>query len=119
LDICVAKISGLSGLKYLDKVVDANNPAEKQEDREAVTFDGPMDSVYLDAPEHVQLDVGTGAAISIDAKGWPDVVVWNPHEGMACYKSFCCVENACFKPQSVAPGESWRAETEMDTVDLA
>ena len=60
-----------------------------------------------------------GAAISIDAKGWPDVVVWNPHEGMACYKSFCCVENACFKPQSVAPGESWRAETEMDTVDLA
>ena len=89
LDIGVAKISGLSGLKYLDKVlhalrlplaaadrdssrpafdecygglqvVDANNPAEKQEHREVVSLDGPMDSLYLDAPEHVQLDVGTG-----------------------------------------------------------
>lgn len=43
------------------QVADANNPAKKTEDREAISFDGPMDSVYLDAGEHVQLDVGTGA----------------------------------------------------------
>ena len=61
---------------------------------------------------------GAGAAIAIDAKGWPDVVVWNPHTDMDCYKSFCCVENASFKPQSVAPGDSWRAQTEMEVVDL-
>ena len=42
------------------QTVDANNPTQKVEDREEVSFDGPMDSVYLDAPEHVQLDVGTG-----------------------------------------------------------
>jgi len=63
--------------------------------------------------------VAAGAAITIDAKGWPDVVVWNPHTEMESYKSFCCVENAVFKPQSVAPGESWRAQTDMDIVDLA
>ncbi len=46
---------------YCDKqVVDANNPAEKKEDRDAVNFEGPTDSVYLKAPEHVELDVGTG-----------------------------------------------------------
>jgi len=38
-----------------------NNPVEKVEDRDAISFDGPMDSVYLNAPEHVELDVGTGA----------------------------------------------------------
>ena len=38
-----------------------DDPAKKTEDREAISFDGPMDSVYLGAPEHVQLDVGTGA----------------------------------------------------------
>ena len=42
------------------QVVDANNPAEKKEDRDAVNFEGPTDSVYLGAPEHVELDVGTG-----------------------------------------------------------
>ena len=44
------------------KVVDANNPAEKTEDRDVLSFEGPTDSVYLGAPEHVELDVGTGAA---------------------------------------------------------
>ena len=44
----------------MTKVVDANNPAEKKEDRDAVNFEGPTDSVYLGAPEHVELDVGTG-----------------------------------------------------------
>ena len=42
------------------QVVDANKPAEKQEERDLVSFEGPTDSVYLGAPEHVELDVGTG-----------------------------------------------------------
>ena len=37
---------------------------------------------------------------------------------MDCYKQFVCVENATFKPITVAPGDSWRAQTEMDIVDL-
>jgi Aldose 1-epimerase len=39
---------------------DANSPPEVQEEREAVDFTGPVDSVYLDAPGYVELDVGTG-----------------------------------------------------------
>ena len=30
----------------------------------------------------------TGAAIAIDAKSWPDVVVWSPWTSMDCYKHF-------------------------------
>jgi glucose-6-phosphate 1-epimerase len=43
------------------QVADANNPAEKKEERDVLSFEGPTDSVYLGAPEHVELDVGTGA----------------------------------------------------------
>jgi hypothetical protein len=115
----------------------ARPPPPKRETRDQVTFgEGLVDSVYLNAPEHVELDVGTGgcfgrcdrmikmgaglraarggfglgarrgarlqrgraparhccpaqralrplpapgAAVAIDASGWSDVVVWNPH----------------------------------------
>ncbi len=45
-------------------------------------------------------------------------MVWSPWTAMDCYKHFVCVENASFKPITVAPGDSWRAQTEMDVVDL-
>lgn len=57
------------------QVVDANNPPKKKEERDLVVFEGPVDSVYLNAGGHVELDVGTGAAVSIDSSGWKDVVV--------------------------------------------
>lgn len=57
------------------------------EEREAFTFEGLVDSVFLGAPEHLELDVGTGAAVAIDASGWEDAVVWNPHHTMKeCYE---------------------------------
>ena len=49
------------------QVPDVNNPEEKKEDREFVTFDGPVDSVYLDAPDRIVLEVGTGE---------PDCTLW-------------------------------------------
>jgi glucose-6-phosphate 1-epimerase len=105
---------------YLDKVVDSNNPPSKTETRDAVEFAGPVDSVYLKARDHVELDVGTGAAVSITSQNWPDVVVWSPWTSMeACYKEFCCVENAAFSSAVVVkPGETWRAQTEMAVKDL-
>jgi len=105
---------------YLDKTVDANAPPTKMEDRESISFTGPMDSVYLEGRGHVDLDVGTGAAVSIDSKEWSDVVVWTPWTAMPdCYKEFVCVENAQFsKAISLSPGESWRSQTTMKIVDL-
>eukprot|EP00798_Chlamydomonas_sp_ICE-L_P009941 gene9941-7811_t len=110
-----AKVNGLKGLTYLDKSKDASNPVTKTEDRESFGFDGYMDSVYLNAPASVGLEVGNGAEVCISAKGWEDVVVWNPWETMkACYERFACVENAKFgTPAKVAPGESWVASADF------
>lgn len=115
-----AKVQGLKGLEYLDKTVDPNNPPKQVEDRESVLFNGPVDSVYLKSTGHVSLDVGTGAAVSIDSKNWSDAVVWSPWTSMPdCYKEFVCVENAQFsEPIVLKPGQSWRAETDMKVVDL-
>jgi hypothetical protein len=63
LTINDASVRGLKGLTYLDKSVDPKNPKEMKEDREDVTFgEGLVDSVYRNAPEHVELLVGTGVA---------------------------------------------------------
>ena len=61
LDLDTAAVKGMKGMKFLDKSQDSKNPTEKIEDREEVKFgDALIDSVYLDAPEYIQLDVGTG-----------------------------------------------------------
>ena len=99
---------------------DPKNPETKVETRDAVTFPQYVDSVYLNAPNHVQLEVGTGAAVAISSSGWEDVVTWNPWTTMeACYKNFVCVENAKFgKPATVAPGASWTATANFSVVDV-
>ncbi len=77
-----------AGLTYLDKSKDPQNPEKKVEERETFGFgEDLVDSVFLGAPEHLELDVGTGAAVAIDASGWEDAVVWNPHLTMKeCYE---------------------------------
>ena len=61
---------------WRSQVADPNSPAEKTEERDEVTFEGPVDSVYLGASkDYVELDVGTGAAVAISSSGWEDVVV--------------------------------------------
>jgi glucose-6-phosphate 1-epimerase len=45
-------------------------------------------------------------------------VVWSPWTDMDCYKSFCCVENAKFKPVTVQPGDDWRAQQTLEIKDL-
>jgi hypothetical protein len=66
LIIYVTQVTGLKGLTYLDKSKDPKNPAKGTEQREAVTFgQGLVDSVYLAAPEHVELEVGTGGPRSV------------------------------------------------------
>lgn len=55
------QVTGLKGLTYLDKSKDPKNPAQTKDDRDAIMFgDALVDSVYLGAPAHVELDVGTG-----------------------------------------------------------
>ena len=42
------------------QVADLKSPPKKVQEAELVKFSGPVDSVYLEAPEYVELDVGTG-----------------------------------------------------------
>lgn len=75
--------------------------------------------MYLNAPSHVELEVGTGAAIAIDSSAWTDAVVWSPWTAMPdCYESFCCLENANIEATVLQPGQSWRASTTMSVVDV-
>ena len=51
-------LSRVPGLTYLDKGKDPKNPETKVETRDAITFGSYVDSVYLNAPNHVALEVG-------------------------------------------------------------
>ena len=115
-----ARVTGLKGKTYLDKTVDANNPPSASETRDAVTFSGPVDSVYVDAGDYCELEVGTGAAVAVASEGWSDTIVWSPWTSMEdCYKEFCCVEKgAAVKPIEVEAGGSWRARMDLSVVDL-
>ena len=52
-------LSRVPGLTYLDKGKDPKNPETKVETRDAITFGSYVDSVYLNAPNHVALEVDT------------------------------------------------------------
>ena len=62
-------------IRYDSQVPNPEEPETKEEDREVVSFSGPVDSVYLKAKDYVELDVGTGAAVAISSSGWEDIVV--------------------------------------------
>ncbi|KAF8047580.1 hypothetical protein N665_2939s0004 [Sinapis alba] len=111
-----ASVRGLKGCKTLNKDPDPKNPIEGQEDRDAVTFPGFVDCVYLDAPNELHFDNGLGDQIIIKNTNWSDAVLWNPHVQMeACYRDFVCVENAKLGDVKLEPGESWTA-TQLLTI---
>ncbi|KAL3619051.1 hypothetical protein CASFOL_037279 [Castilleja foliolosa] len=105
-----ASVRGLKGSKTLNKDPDPKNPVEGKEERDAVTFPGFVDCIYLDAPGEIQLDNGLGDVITIKNTNWSDAVLWNPHLTMkSCYKDFVCVENAKIGQVQLEPAESWIA----------
>ncbi|XP_073126335.1 putative glucose-6-phosphate 1-epimerase [Henckelia pumila] len=105
-----ASVRGLKGCKTLNKDPDPTNPLEGKEERDAVTFPGFVDCVYLDAPEELHLDNGLGDLVSIKNTNWSDTVLWNPHLTMeSCYKDFVCVENAKIGQVQLQPNETWTA----------
>ena len=51
---------------------DPNNPVRRKEEREIVTIDGPIDAVFLQPGDYVELDVGTGRPASINSCASPN-----------------------------------------------
>ncbi|XRB24982.1 glucose-6-phosphate 1-epimerase [Pseudoscourfieldia marina] len=113
VNIKLAAVEGLGGMKYLDKVADAENPPTKEMPNGTLTFAGPVDSVFENSPSEVSLLVGNGAGIALQQTGFTDTIVWTPWEDMPdCYESFCCVENAkAVKPVTLDPNDTWNATT--------
>lgn len=61
-----AKVEGLQGLEYLDKVADPDEPVKKKMESKSLEFHGPVDSVFLGPPGSVEVDVGgNGALIAV------------------------------------------------------
>lgn len=109
-----ASVKGLKGCKTLNKDPDPKNPVEGKEERDAVTFPGFVDCIYLDAPSELQLDNGLGDTIFIKNTNWSDTVLWNPHLTMeASYKDFVCVENAKIGQVQLEPQQSWTATQQL------
>ncbi|GAB2227390.1 hypothetical protein Droror1_Dr00009210 [Drosera rotundifolia] len=105
-----ASVSGLKGCKTLNKDPDPKNPLESKEERDAVTFPGFVDCIYLSAPNEIYLENGLGDKILLRNSNWSDAVLWNPHVQMeTCYRDFVCVENAKIGEVQLAPNQSWTA----------
>jgi len=100
-DVRAITLSGLQGARYLDKL---DGFREKVASAEPLTFDGPIDNVYLDTEATCEIeDIIHGRTLDISKQGSRSTVVWNPWvEGTARladlgaedWVHFLCVETA-------------------------
>lgn len=114
-DVRTARIEGLQGLRYRDKVADF---AESTDSAPALVPNGETDRVYLGSPARIRLR-DEHRCLRIESSGFANVVVWNPGPGSDAqydfapgeWTQFVCVEPATvFDPVVVAPGASWVGE---------
>ena len=114
-DVARARLVGLHGVRYIDKLRDG---ARLEETDDALTATAPVDRIYLDAPRSLRLDdPADDRAVGIEQEGFGDTVVWNPWaDGVASLadmdaEEWCemlCVEAAAAgEPVRVAPGATW------------
>jgi glucose-6-phosphate 1-epimerase len=114
-DVRTARIEGLQGLHYRDKVADF---AESSDTAPALVPNGETDRVYLASPARLRLR-DSRRCLRIESSGFANVVVWNPGPGSdekydfapGEWTQFVCVEPATvFSPIVVRVGESWVGE---------
>lgn len=108
-------VTGLDGLQYYNKLVDADS----REDNLQITVSSEIDRVYKNADPAKPIVVAEGGkpVIEIDRKNLDDVVVWNPWENTigdfspkTGYNDMVCVETGTVsKLITLKPGEKWEA----------
>lgn len=113
-DASTAKITGLQGRNYTDKLLNAN-PVEAVDDDPFLVFKGYTDRVYREVPDRLQLETGL-RKISVEGVNLPDAVAWCafgersdladlPVESQLKY---CCLERGAIAvPVELAPGQKW------------
>ena len=121
-DVERASIRGLEGVRLRDQLARGE---ERTEDDEPVRVAQAMDRVYLDVPGPLLVHDGAGArTIDVAARGFGDVVVWNPWvEGARAFddmaddewREMLCVEAAVVaRPVTMKPGASWEGEQRLE-----
>jgi glucose-6-phosphate 1-epimerase len=119
-DLSKVRIRPLKGLEYNDKI----SKTQLRETRDWLTFSNITDSVYLNAPNTLEIAwEGKNEKIVIDKSNFPDVVVWNPHQEATAkmsdlqpddWKKFVCVEVAAVgSPVKLQPHHTWEASHEI------
>jgi glucose-6-phosphate 1-epimerase len=114
-DSRTARVEGLQGLRYRDKVADW---AESTDAAPALSPDGDTDRVYLASPSRLRLR-DEHRCLRIESAGFENIVVWNPGEQLndkfdfapGEWSQFICVEPATvFEPVVLRGGGRWKGE---------
>ena len=116
-DIRRTTLSGLGGIAFRDRLTGA----ERSEREDVLRVRGPIDRIYLGAPERVGIRDGAARRIlTVEKRGFSDLVVWNPWAVAARaltdlddeeYREFICVEPANVgRPIFLDGGEQWTGE---------
>lgn len=112
-DLRAARIRGLAGASYRDKVLRIDDATETAAE---LAVDRAVDRVYHATPADLAL-VEPTRALAIRADGFFDTVVWNPDRAKGAaipdlqpdgYLRFVCIEAACARAAvTVAGGGTW------------
>lgn len=112
-DVRRATVSGLGGVPFRDRLTGA----ERSERDDALRIRGPIDRVYLKAPDRVLIRDGARRTLVVEKEGFADLVVWNPWAVAARaltdladdeYREFLCVEPAnVAQPIFLDGGQEW------------
>jgi len=112
-DLRAARIRGLAGARYRDKVLGVDDALETAGE---LTVDRAIDRVYHAAPPDLALEE-PARTLAIRADGFVDTVVWNPDSAKGAtipdletdgYLRFVCIEAACARAAvTVAAGGTW------------
>lgn len=111
-------IEGLGGLRYRDHT---RNDVHDIQREPVLSFSGEVDRIYENAPAVLHI-VEPRRRLRVEAKNFPDAVVWTPWESPRGIKNlqpggfrrFICLEAAVITaPVSLAPGASWAGAQTM------
>jgi D-hexose-6-phosphate mutarotase len=126
-DISSISVTGLKGVKYLDKV---ENFAEKKEADDAIKVSSEVDRIYQNTTEQVEiLDEKLGRKVRVEKHGSISTVVWNPWISKAQqmpdfgndeYQRMLCVESGNVAANSIRlpPNETSRLSVKLSSTAL-
>jgi D-hexose-6-phosphate mutarotase len=126
-DISSVSVTGLKGIKYLDKVA---NFAEKKETGDSIKVSSEVDRIYQSTTEPVEiLDQNLGRKVKVEKHGSVSTVVWNPWIAKAQqmpdfgndeYQRMLCVESGNVAANSIRlpPNETSRLTVKLTSAPL-